>query len=111
MQITITYESNWQKAEKIIHEILLKETKEFTAAARKQQSKRTYLYYIPVEPSDGIVYTDIASSGVTFTLRFNVPIGFRRDVATKVSKDILKKFGKEKDIQLAYSTVRVVGGR
>lgn len=110
MQITITYESNWQKAEKIIHEILLKETKEFTAAARKQQSKRTYLYYIPVEPSDGIVYTDIASSGVTFTLRFNVPIGFRRDVATKVSKDILKKFGKEKDIQLAYSTVRVVGG-
>lgn len=110
MQITITYGSDWKKAESIIHEALVTETGAFVEQAQTQQRRRTALFYTMWEVGEPEVHTDIASSGVLFTLKFTVPIGRRRIVITHLSKIILEKFSAEENIHLAYNTVQVVGG-
>ncbi len=106
MQLTITYESDWQKAEKILQDIVIKETKEHTHLARRQHSKRTSLYYVSDEPADALVYSELVSSGIQFTLRFHVPVGMKREVVTDITKQILIRFQKEPTINLAYTTTR-----
>lgn len=110
MQVTVTYASDWKKAEAIIHEALVTETGSFVEQAQAQQRRRTALFYTMWEVGEPEVHTDIASSGVLFTLKFTVPIGKRRTVITTLSKSILDQFKAAENIELAYNTVQVVGG-
>lgn len=108
-QLTITYGSNWQKAKKILEECLAKEVHEYVEQARAQQRRRTALFYTMWEVSEPEVHTDIADSGVLFTLKFTVPIGKRRKVMTNLAHAILEGFGAESDVTLAYNTMQVEG--
>lgn len=110
MKLTTTYDSDWQSAEKILHDILTEETARYVDLANKQQKKRTALFYTSWEVAAPDVHIDIADSGVLFTLKFTVPIGSRRDTVTKISKHILKEFALAKNVHLAYQTIQVVGG-
>jgi len=108
LNITITYESNWQKAEEILNALLKKHTEEFSKQAQEQQRRRTTLFYTVWEVSDPQVHIDIAESGVQFSMRFYVPIGGRRTIVTALSRDILLAFDAEKSVELAYTTYRIV---
>jgi small-conductance mechanosensitive channel len=108
MLLTVTYESDWRKAETILQQILQEETSTFAEKEFLQARKRTWYFYVSAEPKVPQVYTDIASDGVLFTLRFTVPIGKRRDVLSKISHKILDRFAAEKDIHIAYRTTRVI---
>lgn len=109
MQVTITYGSDWKKAEDILLETLKMEADAFTEQARKQQRRRTALFYTVWEVGEPEVHTDLAASGVLFTLKFTVPIGRRRIVVTAITKKILEEFTPENGISLAYNTVQIVG--
>lgn len=109
MQVTVTYDSDWKKAETLLLEMLQKEAGAFVEQARKQQRRRTALFYTVWEVGEPEVHTDIASSGILFTLKFTVPIGHRRMVVTAISKDVLEKFTPKNKIVLAYNTIQVVG--
>lgn len=111
MQVTISYESNWRKAEQILREVLHGETLPFVEKAKRQQTKRTAHFYSSWEVAGPEVHTDLAPSGVLFTLKFTVPIGQRRDVVTRLSRTILERFKAAHDINLAFNTIRVVGGK
>lgn len=108
MKVTVTYQSDWESAEKILHSIVIDETEHFVEKARKQQKKRTALFYTAWEVGNPEVHTDLVDSGVLFTLKFTVPIGGRRDTVTKISKRILEEFALAKNIHLAYQTIQVV---
>ena len=110
MKVTVTYESDWKSAEKILHDILTEETGRYVDLANKQQKKRTALFYTSWEVVAPDVHVDIADSGVLFTLKFTVPIGGRRETVTKITKHILKEFALAKNVHLAYQTIQVVGG-
>jgi small-conductance mechanosensitive channel len=110
MQVTISYESNWRKAEQILREVLHGETLPFVEKAKRQQTKRTAHFYSSWEVSEPEVHVDIATSGILFTLKFTVPIGQRRDVVTRLSRTILERFDAAQDIDLAFNTIRVIGG-
>ncbi|MBP7114259.1 MAG: mechanosensitive ion channel [Candidatus Peribacteraceae bacterium] len=109
MQVTVTYDSDWKKAETILLEALIQEAGMFTEQARKQQRRRTALFYTVWEVGEPEVHTDLAASGILFTLKFTVPIGRRRSVVTAVTKSILDQFTPENGIHLAYNTIHVVG--
>jgi small-conductance mechanosensitive channel len=108
MKISVTYESDWKNAESILREILHLETLPFAEKAKRQEDRRTALFYVGGDPGEPGVDIDIVGDGVLFTLSFTVPIGKRRSTVSKITRDILTRFAEER-IDIAYSTVRVVG--
>ncbi len=109
MQVTVSYESDWKKAETILKETLAKETAGYAEQARRQQRKRTALFYTAWEVSPPEVHVDLAESGILFTLKFTVPIGKRRSVVTNLARSILEQFGAQYDVNLAFNTIRIIG--
>ncbi len=109
MQVTVTYASDWKKAEQLLHEALKVEALEFTEQARAQQRRRTALFYTMWEVCEPEVHVDLANNGIMFTLKFTVPIGKRRQVVTDLSRTILEQFHAHKNIDLAYNTIHIVG--
>lgn len=107
--LTITYESDVQKAEQILMQILKEETEEFAEKARRQSMSRTQQFYFSHEMRAPQIFIDLAASGVQCTLRFYVPIGERRVVVTKITQKILERFRTSvPPIELAYNTVRAI---
>jgi small-conductance mechanosensitive channel len=106
MTITITFESDWRRAEEILREILIQTTKEFAERDRLQHRMRTREMYLSYEPSNALVFKDIADNGVAFILRFTVPIGSRRPIVSKMTDTILERFNAEPQVTLAYKTTR-----
>ena len=111
MHITITYESDWKKARRILHEIIQQETGAHTERERMQELQRTRMMYIHRQISGPEVYMDLAADGIDFVLRFSVPIGERRLIVSTLSEKILERFIAEGDIALAYKTVRSVSDK
>jgi small-conductance mechanosensitive channel len=106
LRITITFESNWRRAEEILAEILQKETEQYSQRDHMQHGIRTRTMFVPYEPSSAAVFKEIADDGVEFQLRFTVPVGKRRSVVNVLSDQILERFAAEPGIELAYKTTR-----
>jgi len=106
MTFAITFESDWRKAEEILTEILLQETEQYGDRDHTQHSMRTRAMFVAYEPSNAVVFKDIADDGIEFQLRFTVPVGKRRAVVSLLADRILERFNAEPDVTLAYKTVR-----
>lgn len=107
MQVTITYESDWKKAEELLYRLIEEETAPYTEEAKKQHLRRMWIYHEAKEPTAAMVYLEAGLSGIVFTLRFLIPIGSRRLVTTKLTRRILEEFAKEK-IDIAHTTYRII---
>lgn len=108
IKVLITFESDWQKAKNLLTTLLLNITEDFTEDINKQiknASKKYMIYYNNLTP---IVYTDVKESGVEFSLRFICEPRKRRQFNEKIWESILECFAQEKDIQIAYPTIRRV---
>ncbi len=108
MRITITFESNWRMAQEICKKIIDDITSEFVERDQKQSRYRMQMLYLPHRTAGNQVYIDVASDGVELTLRFTVPIGERRPITSQISDAILQEFSSVKDIDLAYTTQRIL---
>jgi len=104
--ILITFESDWQKAKKILTKIADKH-KEITSKKVEQQIKKAarkfMIYYNNLTP---IVYTDVKNSGVLLTIRYLCETRNRRGSEQEIWEDILIEFSKHKNIDFAYPTTR-----
>jgi len=104
--VLITFESDWEKAKIILGEILTDKVAHIaTDAAKtiKEASKKYMIHYKIVTP---IVYTSVKDSGVMLTMRFLCEVRQRRKYNEIVWEEILRRFAKQKDIDLAYPTQR-----
>lgn len=108
IKVTITFESDFEKANDILLDVVNEETDEYTKRDEFQVQRRMQLYYFRHATRGNQVYTEIAADGVQFTLRFTAPIGERRPVVSRISNKILKRFGQEDSIDLAYTTQRIL---
>jgi small-conductance mechanosensitive channel len=110
IEIMITFESNWEKAEHILAEIanydFEKRRDGFAEKMRivKRDFMVTYNYISPK------VYVTIVDSGVRLVVRHMVYIRERRIVSDELSRNILKAFHKDNDIEFAYNTIRYFNG-
>lgn len=104
--VLITFESEWQKAKKILEKI----AKDFGAhpsrAAEIEIKKASQKFLIQKQKLDPVVYTKVADSGVLLTVRYLCVPKNRRDTEQEIWEEILKEFNLEPKIELAYPTIR-----
>lgn len=104
--VTITFESNWEKAKKILQEIIDRHAEHISTEAERQifeASKSYMIYYHHLTP---IVYTKVIDFGVKLTIRYLCNPRKRRGSENDIWQDVLSQFSKHPDIDLAYPTTR-----
>lgn len=109
--VLITFESNWQKAKRILTDIVNRHGASVTEAAERQirnVSRRFMIFYTTLTP---IVYTSVADNGVLLTIRYMCDPRQRRGTVQTVWEDILTEFGRCDDIDFAYPTTRFYDNR
>jgi small-conductance mechanosensitive channel len=92
VEVSVTYESNLEKAEKICFEAAKKTTTEFFESLKKEPYVRLYFQ----------------SSGVAISIRFFSPAKRVAEVSSNVTKEIYKGISRAKDIEFAYPHTQVV---
>lgn len=104
--VTITFESNWQKAKEILQNIIDKQpdkiSKQMESELRRS-ARKFMIYYSKLTP---IVYLEVVDHGVKLTLRYLCEPRRRRNSAQTIWEDVLVEFAKNDDIALAYPTTR-----
>ena len=108
VSITVTFESNWQKALTIMTDIISEDGNRYAKEAEAEYVEDQTKYLIKHGKLTPITYLRIAGYGVKLSSRFLCPVRKRRNVESDFQRKILEAFDKEKDIDLAYETFRVV---
>ncbi|GBF50698.1 mechanosensitive ion channel [Leptospira ryugenii] len=101
-KVHITLESNWEKAEKICTQILNEDlvlAPELVDQKIRELSKN---YLVRLGKTTPIVYTSLEEGYILLSLRYLTPIRSKRLNRILVSKEILRKFKLESDIQLTH---------
>ena len=105
--ILITFESNWEKAKKLLEKIAYKNVEKISEPAQKkikQTARKFMIFYNKLTPK---IYTTVKDSGILLTARYITEVRKRRENKEAMWEDILKEFSKHKDIDFAYPTKRV----
>ena len=108
VKIVVTFESDWKKAKTIMIKHAQKEgskTKEEVDKRIRHMSKHYLIYYEKLTP---IVYTNIIENGVELSLRYLTQAKERRYTQDELCQKILDEFEKEKGINFAYPTYRII---
>jgi len=108
MDVTVTFESDWDKARQIMLERATKGADEMqrrVESALKQSARKYPIKYSKLTPA---VYVRIVDNGVKLTLRYLADARRRRMVGDELSRGILQDFEVCSDINFAYPTTRIV---
>ena len=106
LSVMITFESDWQKAKRILTQIADDHAAPMNSAAQdhlKQAARKYLIFYSKITP---IVYTNVKDSGVQLTIRYLCEPRQRRGSEEAKWEAILTAFAAEPDIQFAYPTQR-----
>lgn len=106
LAITVTFESNWQKAKTILSELATKHSMLKSQEAQDQVRKAARKYLIYFEYLTPIVWTSVADNGVTLTIRYICDPRKRRASEGAIWEEVLEAFGAADDIDFAYPTTR-----
>jgi small-conductance mechanosensitive channel len=104
--VLVTFESNWQKAKKILLDIAEKHAAHMTGDAEKrikEASKRYMIFFTALTPT---VYTSVRDCGVLLTIRYLISPRNRRGSEQAIWEEILTAFAACTDIDFAYPTQR-----
>jgi len=104
--VLITFESDWEKAKKILTDIAREKAEHLSEGAEAQIRRAAMKYLIYFKSLTPIVYTSVKESGVLLTIRYIVKPRERRNSDQEIWEAILRAFAKHDDIQLAYPTTR-----
>jgi len=104
--VLITFESNWEKAKKILQKIANRQAEHLSGPAREEVKKAAQKFMIFYTKLTPIVYTSVRESGVLLTARYLCEPRRRRSSAEAIWEDILKGFAGCGDIDFAYPTRR-----
>jgi small-conductance mechanosensitive channel len=103
--VMVTFESDWEKAKRIMMEIGDKHAIHDVKARNQLQkaARKFMIFYATLTPT---VYTSVADSGVLLTLRYLCHPRQRRGTAQAIWEDVLREFAQCDDIDFAYPTQR-----
>jgi len=106
--VTVTFESDWDKARQIMIDRATKgagEIQRRVESALKQLTKKYPIKYPTLTPT---VYVKIVDNGVKLTLRYLTDARRRRTTCDELSRGILQDFDAQADVNFAYPTYRIV---
>jgi small-conductance mechanosensitive channel len=104
--VLLTFESDWQKAKKLLLEIVTNQSEQFSPDAAEQIKKAAERFMIFYETLTPTVYTRVEASGVLLTIRYMCRPQARRTSAETIWEAILLTFAEHEDIGFAYPTQR-----
>lgn len=107
INVMVTFESNWQEARSILHEIISTRSENLNEQSKKDLRKASRKYMIFYNKLDPIVYTTVKESGVVLSIRYLCRPHRRRGTENEIWEDILNEFKKANDIDFAYPTQRI----
>lgn len=105
--IMLTFESNWQKAEKIIMNIANEMIMDIPEQVEPSIENMSYRYMVRSGVLTPIVYVTIQNNGIHLTLRYLTEVRQRRTREVEISRKILEQFAREDDIHFTYPTYRI----
>ena len=107
---TVTLESDWQHAEKILQEIVEGHDEIQTTAklAHKRVAEVASDFAIKVDSTTPRFRNWMAESGVELRTRFMVHPRRRRALIDALNRDAMKAFAAAEDVEFAYNTLRVI---
>lgn len=108
IKITVTFESNWKKAEEIMLGFARKEAEKVSSQVDRRIKKMAEEYLIYYEKLTPIVYVKVVDFGIELSLRYLCEAKMRRRTQDELTRAILDEFGKQRDINFAYPTYRLV---
>ncbi|RXJ75523.1 hypothetical protein CRU86_08185 [Aliarcobacter skirrowii] len=107
VDITLTFDSNHKKAQKIIREILKHYSKGYSDITRKQLSKMRNKYQLRATGVEPRVFTFIEPYGVVISGWYLTNSFAALVLRSTISTEILDAFMKEDDINIAYPTQQI----
>lgn len=105
ISIPITYDSNWQKALKLIDSIVTEHTKDATAKAEESITHIGEKYYLSKRDTEPNVFVSMTDNWIDFHIRFVTDVRTRRVTHNEISQKILSAILSEKDISVASETL------
>jgi len=109
--ITLTFESDWKRAESILTAILKSNTEILGDHALTEIRKATLQYSVHFKVLTPIVWLSVEDFGVCLTLRYVCKPRERRSSEDKIWRSILEAFAAETHIDFAYPTQRYFDNR
>ncbi|CAM3508400.1 mechanosensitive ion channel domain-containing protein [Arcobacter aquimarinus] len=107
IDITITFDSNHKKAQKIARDILKHYSKGYTDITRKQLSKMRNKYQLRATGVEPRVFTFVESHGIVISSWYLTNSYAALVLRSTISPEILDAFMKEDDIHIAYPTQQI----
>lgn len=104
--VLVTFESDWQKAKKILDEIARQQTEQITQEAEESFKEASKQYLLQYGTLTSIVYTSVLDSGVLLTIRYLCEPRKRRTSSAGIWEAILEAFALIPEIDFAYPTQR-----
>jgi len=108
LNVTVTFESDWDKARQIMLERAAKGASEIQQRVESMLKQLTKKYPIKYPTLTPTVYVRIVDNGVRLTLRYLTDARRRRTATDELSRGILQDFGAQDDVNFAYPTYRIV---
>ncbi len=106
LPVTVTFESNWEKAKEILTRIASEHSAVKSEAAERQVRRAAQKFMIFFQHLTPIVWTSVAAHGITLTMRYLAEPRNRRTSASRMWEEVLREFAKSPDIDFAYPTQR-----
>jgi small-conductance mechanosensitive channel len=106
LPVTVTFESNWRQAKQLLTEIATRHSAIRSDDAAREVRRAASRYLIRYEHLTPIVWTSVAASGITLTIRFLTDPRRRRSSEAAIWEDVLDAFAGATDIDFAYPTQR-----
>ena len=107
--VVITFESDWQRAKKLLMEMVTEVSTETSRRAADFLQKRPSRMLISYGTVTATVYTSVLDHGICLSMRFLTDPRRRRQFHQVLWEGVLDLISNEPDIQLAYPTQRLVG--
>lgn len=107
IDITITFDSNHKKAQRIARDILKHYSKGYTDITRKQLSKMRNKYQLRATGVEPRVFTFVEPHGIVISSWYLTNSYAALVLRSTMSPEILEAFMKEDDIHIAYPTQQI----
>lgn len=107
VQLVLSFESDWQRAEAILREIAEEMHAEIAPELERgfhKLERRFAFKYGTITP---IVYASLEERGVALTLRFLTHVRRRRGSVDRVTRRVLTALAAEPNVRIAYPTYRI----
>jgi small-conductance mechanosensitive channel len=109
--VTVTFESDWQKARTVLTEIVWAHSAGAEDAMQEQLKNTAPKYMVHYTHLTPIVWVTVVDIGVRLDIRYLCPARRRRSSASQIWSDVLTRFSGEPGIDFAYPTQRFFDAR